>query len=162
EVRNADEPEKRMAVQVRQGAERWLRNVEPLLPAIAALQQLAETTFGGATLSRTWHDLQAFCERWLRLPPGPANLLALLQQALQPILDDPVSHAVTGAAALRFLSDVLRRQRSPVGRYGEPRVFVGSASQAAGLPFAAVRVLGLAEGASPHTPHDDPIVPDAL
>src|SRR6185295_4916484 len=65
-------------------------------------------------------------------------------------------------AALQFLIAALRRERRSTGRFGEPRIFIGTPAHGAGLPFAAVRLLGLAEGALPHTPHDDPIVPDGL
>jgi RecB family exonuclease len=64
--------------------------------------------------------------------------------------------------ALHFIMETLRRERRATGRFGEPAIFIGTPAQAAGLPFTAVRILGLAEGALPHTPHDDPIVPDGL
>jgi len=159
---NGDEPEKRLDVRARHDAERWLRDVEPILPAIMALQQLAETVVGGASLDQAWTQLCAFCARWLRLPPDPPNVLALLEPAVQPILDDAVARRLDGMAALRFLVDLLHRTRRPTARFGEPCIFVGTAAQAAGLPFVALRILGLAEGALPHTPHDDPIVPDGL
>jgi RecB family exonuclease len=159
---STDEPEKRLDVRARHDAARWLRDVEPLLPAIAALQQLADTILAGAALRTTWQHLGEFCERWLRVPPAPPNLFAVLERSLKPVLDDPAATAVSGAAALRFLMAVLRRERQPTARFGTPCVFVGTAAQAAGLPFAAVRILGLAEGALPQTPHDDPIVPDNL
>lgn len=159
---NADEPGKRLDVRARHDAARWLRDVAPILPAITALQQLAATVSDGATLQTTWRALRAFADRWLRVPPDPPNLLAGLDQSLQSVLADPVARTITGAAALRLLMDVLHRERRPTARFGEPCIFVGTGSQAAGLPFTAVRVLGLAEGALPHTPHDDPIVPDNL
>jgi len=158
----ADEPEKRLDVRARHDAERWLRDVEPILEAITELQQLAQTITKGAPLYVAWPELRGFCDRWLRIPPDPPDLLARLDKSLQPILTDAVARTVSGAAALRVLMDVLRHERRSMARFGEPCVFVGTASQAAGLSFAAVRVLGLAEGALPHTPHDDPIVPDAL
>ncbi len=161
-VMNGDEPEKRLDARARHEAERWLRDVQPILPAIAALQHLGEAVVTGAALPPLWEECRAFSERWLRVPPDPPNLLARLGESLQPVLNDPVARGVSGAAALRLLMDVLHRERQAAGRFGEPSVFVGTSAQAAGLPFAAVRVLGLAEGALPHTPHDDPIVPDSL
>ena len=157
-----DGAQKHTDVRERHAAARWLRDVEPLLPAITALQELAETVLGGATLSATWRQLRSFCDRWLRLPPDPPNLLAILDRSLQPVLDDPIAHVASGLGALRFLTDVLYRERQPTARFGEPCIFVGTGVQAAGVPFVAVRILGLAEGALPHTPHDDPIVPDRL
>jgi RecB family exonuclease len=159
---SVDEPEKRLDARVRHEAERWLRDVEPILPAIAALQLLGEAVLAGASLRAVWQDLRRFATRWLRIPPDPPNLLAHLEQSLQAVLTHPVAEAIGGAAAIRFLIDVLHRERRPCGRFGEPAIFIGTSAQAAGIPFAAVRVLGLAEGALPHTPHDDPIVPDSL
>ncbi|MBI5628203.1 MAG: hypothetical protein HY953_04735, partial [Candidatus Rokubacteria bacterium] len=144
---NPDEPEKRRHAVDRQESQRWLRDVEPILPAITALQQFAEDVLAGAPLDAVWRQLRAFCGRWLRLPPDPPNLLDRLDQFLQPVLSDPIAQHVTGPAAVRFLMDGLRRTRRPTARFGEPCVFIGTVSHAAGLSFAAVRVLGLAEGA---------------
>ena len=157
-----DEPEKRLDARVRHEAERWLRDVEPILPAIAALQELGEAVLAGSPLSVLWEELRRFVTRWLRVPPDPPNLLSHLDQSLQAVIIHPVAEAISGPAAIRFLIDTLHRARRPCGRFGEPAIFVGTSAQAAGIPFAAVRVLGLAEGALPHTPHDDPIVPDSL
>ncbi len=151
-----------IAARERQAAERWLHDVEPILPGIAELQQLADAVWSGATLAGTWQALQDFCAKRLRVPPGPPNLFALLDQRLQPVLADAAAQSVTGFSAVCVLIDLLHRERQPIGRFGEPRVFIGTASQASGLSFAAVRVSGLAEGALPHSPHDDPIVPDGL
>jgi RecB family exonuclease len=157
-----DEPEKRAAVINLQQANRWLRDVEPMLPAIEALQRVGEAVIDGATLRRLWTDVRQLAAAWLRLPPDPPNFLGLFADRLQPVLGDAVADAIAGRAAIRFLMDQLRSEYAPVKRFGEPCVFIGTAAQAAGLPFAAVRLLGLAEGALPRTPHDDPIVPDAL
>ncbi|MFI5398113.1 MAG: PD-(D/E)XK nuclease family protein [Candidatus Binatia bacterium] len=156
------DPGARADVRDRVAAERWLRDVEPILPAISELQELAENVIAGAGLAAVWHGFRAFCARRLRIPPQPANILGLLDQRVQPILADAVAARVTGFSAVRFLMDLLRSKRQSTARFGEPCVFIGTASQASGLPFCAARVLGLAEGALPHTPHDDPIVPDVL
>ena len=152
----------RAAVRGRHDADRWLRDVEPILPALAALQDLAEEVVGGAHLPRVWAGLAALCRRWVWVPPDPPNLLALLDEALRPLINDPNTRAVCGTAALDVVWETLRRVHTPVGRFGEPAVFLGTAADAAGLPFAAVRILGLGEGALPHTPHDDPILPDEV
>ncbi|MFI5366811.1 MAG: PD-(D/E)XK nuclease family protein, partial [Candidatus Binatia bacterium] len=158
----ADEPEKRRHTVDRQQAQRRLNEIDGLLPAITALQQLAEDVIGGASVPATWEQIRTFAQTWLRLPPDPPNILATLDRQLQPVLADPVAASVTGLAALHFLIEALRRERCVTGRFGEPAVFIGTPAHAAGLPFAAVRMLGLAEGALPHTPHDDPIVPDGM
>ena len=146
----------------RTAAERWLRDVEPILPAISELQALAEDVIAGAPLPALWDVFRRFCERRLRVPPLPPNVLDVIDERLQPILNDAMAQDITGFSAVRFLMDLLRSERRPTARFGEPCVFIGTPSKASGLPFAAVRVLGLAEGALPHTPHDDPIVPDGL
>jgi RecB family exonuclease len=50
----------------------------------------------------------------------------------------------------------------PLGRFGEPAVYVGSVRGAVGLRFRAVRVTGLAEGHLPSVSREDPVVPDVL
>ena len=149
-------------VRDRTAAERWLRDVEPILPAISELQALAEGVIAGAPLAALWDVFRRFCERRLRVPPLPPNILEVIDERLQPILNDAMAWDITGFSAVRFLMDLLRSERRPTARFGEPCVFIGTPSKASGLAFAAVRVLGLAEGALPHTPHDDPIVPDGL
>lgn len=157
-----DEPEKRKQIIDRQHANRWLRDVDPVLPGIESLQQVAELIVEEAPLTTVWAAVHEFAKNWLRLPPDPPNLLALLAQRLQPILAHPVASTITGRAAVRFLMEQLHSESMRLTRFGEPSVFIGSTAHAAGLSFAAVRLVGLAEGALPHTPHDDPIVPDVL
>jgi len=146
----------------RADAERWLRDVEPILPAVGELQALAQAVVDGAPLAGVWQALGDFCRKRLRVPPGSPDVLAILDRRLRPTLQDPVSQAVTGFSAVRLLMDALRSERQPTARFGEPCLFIGTAAEAAGLSFAAVRVLGLVEGALPHVPHDDPIIPDGL
>jgi RecB family exonuclease len=151
-----------LAARERTAAERWLRDVEPILAAITALQELAEDVIAGAPLPALWKAFRRFCERYVRMPPLPPNALDVIDERLQPILNDPVAQDIAGFSGVRFLMDLLRSERRPTARFGEPCVFIGAPSKASGLPFTAVRLLGLAEGALPHTPHDDPIVPDGL
>jgi RecB family exonuclease len=149
-------------VRARVAAERWLRDVEPILPAISELQALAEEVIAGAPLPALWDRFRRFCEHRLRVPPLPPDILSVIDERLRPILNDAMAQDIIGFSAVRFLMDALRSERRPTARFGEPCVFIGAPSKASGLSFAAARVLGLAEGALPHTPHDDPIVPDAL
>ena len=67
--------------------------------------------------------------------------MALLDERLAPILAESAAERVTGWSAVDYLIDVLGRERLPHGRFGEPRVFVGTTSAAAGLSFTAVRIL---------------------
>ena len=146
----------------RQRLVRRLKDIDAVLPATRALQTLAEMVCGGAPLAAVWRDARAFAERWLRLPAEPHDALDLLDTALGPLLADHAERQPEGLVAVACLVDLLDRTRYPAGRFGDPAVFIGTPRDAAGLSFATVRIMGLAEGALPHTPHDDPIVPDTL
>jgi len=143
-------------------ARRWLRDVEPILPALDALQALAVSVADGVALADLWPALSEFWCKHLLLPADPPQIIALLQRVLEPALADASIAALPAPLALRWIGARLQRERHPVGRFGEPRVFVGTPTQAAGLPFDAVRVVGLTEGGLPRSPHDDPIIPDEL
>lgn len=144
----------------RQQAQRILKDIDHVLPAVTALQDLAVAVLEEGPLSQLWPSLHEFCKRWLRLPPDPPNLPAILAESLAPILDDSVAASMRGTAALSMLRDSLHSLRRSTTRFGEPCLFVGTPAQAVGLSFRAVRMLGLAEGLVPHTAHDDPILPD--
>jgi len=145
----------------RQQAARVAKDIEHVLPAIADLQELTLRAAAGAPLAELWPDVLAFARRWLRLPPDPPELLALLAEATSAMVDDPEASQLGGLSAIGLLADALHQSRRSTIRFGEPGVFIGTAAHTAGLRFAAVRVLGLAEGVTPHTAHDDPILPDA-
>jgi RecB family exonuclease len=157
-----DEPEKRRHRWTPQKAEKWLADLTPLIPAVRALQSIAETVLAGAALKEIWPAVRKFVEDGYALPPSPPNLLAVLAERLESILADPIAERLRGLAAIDVLIAALGRERITEGRFGEPRVFIGTAKAAAGLTFKALRVLGAAEGALPRTPHDDPIVPNGL
>lgn len=159
---DATEPSGRLARVRRHQAQRWLRDVEPMLPAIDALVALADLVATRAPLRPLWEALAEFCRLHLLLPADADGLLVRLDTALQPAFVDPIACELRGDNAIRWLQRHLRTERIPCGRFGEPRVFVGTPAQAAGLSFAAVRLVGLAEGGQPRTAHDDPIVPDAI
>ncbi len=156
------EPEKRRHLHTRRQFAEWLRDVESLLPAIGALQELAAAIIEGATLRALWPAIRQFVLTHLRVPPEPANWLGVIEQQIEAVLLDAVADTVTGFAAVAYLVEALQQARVPHGRFGEPRVFVGTLAAAAGIPLRAVRILGLAEGIVPATPHDDPIVPNEL
>ncbi len=157
---SATSPDRKQAID-RQSAQRALKDIEHVLPAITELQNLAVGVHEGESLARVWPRLRDFCKRWLRLPPDPPNLLAILDESLAPILCDAVADSLAGRAAISMLADYLRRGRRATERFGVPCIFIAAPSQAAGLGFRAVRVMGLAEGLIPRTAHDDPILPDA-
>jgi RecB family exonuclease len=63
---------------------------------------------------------------------------------------------------LRVVEEAILAARVAVGRFGDPAVYIGALRDAVGLRFAAVRVIGLAEGHLPSVPREDPVIPDAL
>lgn len=143
-------------------ANRWLRDVEPILPAVEALQAVAEAVAADVPFSALWPQLREFAQRHFLLPADPPGFVAVVDEIVAPALADPFVAALPASLALRWLAQRLQRERRPCGRFGEPRVFIGTPGQAAGLEFDAVRIVGLTEGGLPRTPHDDPIVPDDL
>jgi len=157
---DGDEPEKRKHLYTRRDIESWLQQVEPRLPAIEALQEIAAAVLRRGSLRELWKLIRDFTVTHLRIPPDPVNWLGLIDDRLDTVLRDQVAETVTGFDAVTYLAEVLARARVPHGRFGEPRVFIGTPEHAAGLPFRAVRMVGLAEGVLPRTPHDDPIVPN--
>jgi RecB family exonuclease len=157
-----DEPEKRRVMRDRRRSEADIAHIERLRPAIAALESLTARVRSLAPLAEIWNEVAAFARDWLKLPPMPPNLPAILAKQLTPLLDHPAASSLGGVPAVQFLAERLDTLRFPVGATGAPAVCVTSASDAAGLVFSSVRVLGLAEGVVPRAPHDDPIVPDDL
>jgi RecB family exonuclease len=131
-------------------------------PALAALVDLARLAVEDRPLAEIAEALLRFLEDWL-LDPGPGlPARALLADALADACADPVASSLRGADALDLARERLLDLRVRAGRFGEPAVYVGTLAGAAGLPFAAVRILGLAEGALPARPAEDPVLPDRL
>ncbi len=165
ERENAAEPDGaggRLARHAGLATGRTMARIDHLLPAVVALEALQARVRSKAPLPALWAALREFIARWLRLPPDPPNLPALLDERLAPILEHPAALALAGAPALRFLSARLRSLSLAAGGRGEPAIAVGTAAALAGLPFAAVRILGLAEGVVPGSPEKDAILPDDL
>ncbi len=115
---------------------------------------------GGATVHALGEALVAFVRDHLLAPVDSTPAHALLEAALADIA--PTSTALSGHAALEWIAGALGSVRTGVGRFGEPAVYLGTVRGAVGLPFAAVRVLGLAEGTIPAAPREDPVLPSAL
>ncbi len=146
----------------RNEARRWLRDVAPLIPAVERLVDLALHIHEGTPFHAAWPVLAELCASHLTLPPDPPNLAARLTEIVEPWLTPELLGDLPCGLGLAWIADRLQRERVAVGRFGEPRVFIGTPAQAAGLSFEATRILGLSEGGLPRTPHDDPIVPDEL
>jgi hypothetical protein len=155
-----NDPEKSGLAREARDLERLLADLRAARQAIEALVQVSRLVIAGAALSELWPALRSFLADWL-LQPGPgARVQALLDESLA----TAASACGTLAAddALRVIEDAIGTTRLPVGRFGDPAVYVGTVAGAVGLRFAAVRVIGLAEGHLPPLAHEDPVVPDAL
>ncbi|MBI3786326.1 MAG: PD-(D/E)XK nuclease family protein [Deltaproteobacteria bacterium] len=121
----------------RQQAERWLRDVEPILPAIQALQDLGERVIDGAAIADIWSGVVDFSRRWMRLPNDPPHLFSRLEEHVQPLL----ASASAGVDAVSALRDALLAARFSPTQFGMPKAFLGTADSSTGLRFRSVRSL---------------------
>jgi len=137
----------------------WARGV---VPAVEALVAVVTEMIGGASLRRLWQAIRGFVAAYVIAPREMTAILAQLDGEVGALAGDDVTAKVIGAEAVELIEATLAAMRLEVGRYGEPAIYVGTITSAAGLPFAAVRVLGLAESAYPGTPRADVILPAEL
>jgi RecB family exonuclease len=143
-------------------ARRSLEAVRAVRPALDALVDLCRLAVERRTLAEIVPGLLRFLQDWL-LDPGPgAPVRALLSDALAAARADAVGSSLRGEAALEFARERLLALRVSAARFGEPAVYVGTLSGAAGLGFTTVRIVGLSEGALPARPAEDPVLPDRV
>jgi ATP-dependent Lhr-like helicase len=136
--------------------------IAPLVAAIEALVSIAEQMLGRAPLSALWMSVRTFAATHLIGSSRMAELLEQLDADVMNLARDPVTSDVVGRAAMSLLAERLCAMRVQTRRFGDPGIFVGTVSHAAGLRFSAVRVLGLAEGVFPGTLREDAILPAEL
>ncbi len=152
---------------------RLLARFESLLPVMTDLVALHELLLRGEPVEALWPAIERFAEERVLLPPASCPVLPLVTKGIQPLLSyqqlgagrasaDPEAPSVrlSGLPALRAIGKILDGARLPVGKLGEPRIYIGPLSSAPGLTFDAVRIMGLCEGAWPSRPAVDPILPD--
>jgi RecB family exonuclease len=156
-----DDPDKPSLARRQRDLERLLADIRAVRPAINGLVDVARAVVGGASLADLWAALRGFVGEWLLQPGGGSRVQALLDERLAP-LTAGVGAALTGDKALGVIEDVISTARVSTGRFGEPAVYVGTVAGAVGLSFAAVRIVGLAEGHLPSVPREDPVLPDAV
>jgi hypothetical protein len=155
-----DDPERSGPARQARELERLLADLKAARPAIDALGQVARLMIAGTPLAELWPALRGFLGDWL-LQPGPgARVQALLDEALATAAR--ACGTLGGDDAVQVVEQAIRGARLPTGRFGEPAVYVGTIAGAIGLRFAAVRVIGLAEGHLPPPAHEDPVISDAL
>jgi RecB family exonuclease len=157
-----DDPEQAGVARKARDLERLIQDLRAVRPAIEALVDVARLVIYRAPLSRVWPALRGFLDDWLLQPGAGPRADALLDERLTPMASDGVCGSLGGDEALVLVQAAIRSLRVPIGRFGEPAVYVGSMNAVAGLSFRAVRVIGLAEGHVPSLPHEDPVLPDAL
>src|SRR5262249_26298557 len=126
--------------------ERLLLDLRSVRPGLVALVDVLRVVVDGARLPDIWERLRSFCADWLLLGGLGATATGLLHGALQGMVHDPNCRVLVGADALELIERALVALRLPEARFGEPAVYVGTLRGALGLPFQAVRVIGLSEG----------------
>jgi hypothetical protein len=139
-----------------------LTDLRAARPAIEALCDVVRLMVDARPLTELWPALRAFLETHVRLTAAGPPLPAMVESALGPLLDDHLSATLAGDDAAHAIEEALDQLTLSDGRFGEPRVYVGSLASAAGVPFRAVRVIGMCEGALPSVPREDPVLPLAL
>ncbi|BDG08591.1 PD-(D/E)XK nuclease family protein [Anaeromyxobacter paludicola] len=150
-------------------AVREVREIQALLalvraarPALEALGGLARLVYKGAPIGALLDALETFAGNFLLEPGTGPKVSQLLADSFDAARSDLLAKTLRGPDALRLIEDRLRGLSLAQGRFGAPAVFVGTVAEAAGLEFAAVRVVGLCEGALPSAVRQDPVLPDAL
>jgi RecB family exonuclease len=144
--------------------ERHTRELETLrgvLPALTALSAVARAYVRGTPLRDLWPLLDALIEQHLLVPGEGKAIVAQLRGALSSACAKAACASLTGDDALALIEDTMHGLRTTLGRFGQPAITIATVHSAAGLPFSAVRVLGLAEGKLPSVPREDPVLPDA-
>ncbi|MBN2495311.1 MAG: PD-(D/E)XK nuclease family protein [Deltaproteobacteria bacterium] len=141
-----------------------------LLQRIAPLLDLAELVERDAPLPQT---IQAFLGLLDLFPDrsadarygqadeahGPIELIRQESEALLRVLR-PASSLLRGRSGLRTLADAVGQMRVRSGRYGQARIWLDTPERTAGLPFEALRFVGLCEGSIPPSPSEDPLLSD--
>jgi len=131
-------------------------------PAVEALVAVAAGMIGGAPLGQLWKSVRGFVDEHVIAPREGKALVEQLEDEVCALADDAVTAQVIGAEAVELIEATLCAMRLEAGRHGEPAIYVGTVAGAAGLPFSAVRVIGLAESVFPGTLRADAILPADL
>lgn len=155
-----DDPERAGLARQARDLERLLADLRAVRPALDALVGVARLVVEDRPLAEIWPALRDFLDEWLLQPGEGPRVHTLLDERLDPLAGEHATGALTGDDALRVIEGATEATRLASGRFGEPAVYVGTVRSAVGLPFSAVRVIGLAEGHLPPPAREDPVVPD--
>jgi RecB family exonuclease len=156
----ADDPEQSGLARSAREFQRLLTDLRAARPALSALVGVAQLVLDRQPLQVIWPALRDFLAAWLLEPGAGARVHDLLDRRLSAATKDGACAMLSEDDALRFVEETLLSLRLPAGRFGDPAVYVGTLNGAVGLPFAAVRVMGLAEGHVPPPGREDPVLPD--
>jgi RecB family exonuclease len=156
------DPEQAGLARAARDLERLLGDLRAMRRAIDALVGVAALVVDQASLAALWPALRTFLAEWLLEPGDGARAHALVDEQLRGAAGDGACGALRGEDALRAIESAILSTRVPVGRFGDPAVYVGTVAGAVGLRFDAVRVIGLAEGYLPPLPREDPVIPDVV
>lgn len=130
-----------------------------VVPAIEALVAIVVAMIAGAPLGQLWQAIRTFTTTHVIARREMTAIVEQLDGEVCALAGDDVTAQVRGAEAVALIEATLGAMRLDVGRHGEPAIYVGTITGAAGLPFSAVRVLGLAESVYPGTLRADAILP---
>ena len=137
-----------------------LKDILAVRHGIAALVDVARLVVNDGPLSDVWARLKGFLSSHVAPRAGTLDVTGMIGEALTPLCADSQCASATGQDALAVIEDIVRGLRVSNGRFGDPAVYVGTIESAVGLPFAAVRVMGLVEGVLPAQPREDAVLPD--
>ena len=140
--------------------ERLLADLSAVRPALDGLVGVARLVVDGEPLPRIWAALHGFLDEWLLEPGGGPRIPALLDEAMRASCEDAACAVLAGHDALEVIEERLWSLRILGERFGHPAIYIGTVQDAVGLRFHAVRVIGLAEGAFPSPPREDPVLPE--
>jgi RecB family exonuclease len=139
------------------------QTLRTMLPSIEALVEVARLIVDREPLGTIAPKLADFLHDWLLAPGEPgARVLAQVVGALKGLAVHGAVAALIEDAALETLENTVHALRNPTYRFGEPAITIGPIAKAAGLPFRATRILGLAEGRLPAARREDPVLPESL
>ncbi|OGK84041.1 MAG: hypothetical protein A2X53_13365 [Candidatus Rokubacteria bacterium GWA2_70_23] len=147
-----DDPDRPALARRARDLERLLADLRAVRPALEALAGVAALAVRAAPLGSLWPALRDFVGKWLLQPGEGPRVHTVLDERLRPLAEAAACGALTGEDALEAIEGVFQGTRIAAGRFGEPRVYVGTIGGAVGLAFGAVRVIGLAEGHLPSVP----------
>lgn len=139
-----------------------IANLRALQPAVDAVNTVARAAIEGRPLAEVWACFFEVVSGHLIEPRTGARAIDAIRPAMDLLCAEEGCAAVAGMAALELIEETLTSARIPLGRVGDPSVYVGTVAGAVGVSFTAVRIVGVAEGAIPSVPREDPVLPDSM